>query len=121
MNKDELKKRLTPLQWEITQNKATERPFTGIYCTTDEEGMYHCICCDAKLFDSKSKFFSGCGWPAFMSDVGNVDFKDDYSHNMYRIEILCKVCGAHLGHIFDEDTATGKRYCVNSGSINFKK
>ncbi len=120
MNKDELKKKLTSEQWEVTQNKGTERPYTGKYYFTDKEGMYHCICCEAELFDSKSKFFSECGWPAFMSDVGNVSFKDDYSHNMHRVEILCEICGAHLGHVFDEDTETGKRYCVNSASLNLK-
>jgi peptide-methionine (R)-S-oxide reductase len=123
MDKDELKNRLTPEQYNITQNKGTERPFTGQYCYTTTDGIYHCIVCDIELFKSSDKFTSECGWPSFSAESypGTIKYIDDYSHNTHRIEIICVNCGAHLGHVFEDGpTETKKRYCVNSASLNLK-
>lgn len=119
----ELRKRLTPEQFHVTQEKGTERAFTGKYWNHHEDGMYHCVVCSAELFTSTSKFDSGCGWPSFdrSSNDTNVDTQTDRSHGMIRDEIICTKCGAHLGHVFnDGPTDTGLRYCVNSASLSFK-
>jgi peptide-methionine (R)-S-oxide reductase len=116
-----LRARLTPEQFYVTQEKGTERPFSGKFWNHHEDGMYRCIVCGAELFTSESKFDSGCGWPSFDKHIDNVDTAVDNSHGMERDEITCSKCGAHLGHIFnDGPTSTGLRYCVNSASIDFE-
>jgi peptide-methionine (R)-S-oxide reductase len=113
---------LSPEALYVTQQKGTERPFTSEFNDHAETGMYHCVVCDHALFSSAHKFDAGCGWPSFYEqDVAqNVVFAPDHSHGMRRTEILCKHCGAHLGHVFDDGPApTGQRYCVNGISLQF--
>ena len=115
---------LSPDAFYVTQEKGTERPFTGKYNAHFEEGTYHCVVCDEELFDSKHKFDAGCGWRSFfeLSAAKNVDFKTDNSHGMRRTEIVCKCCDAHLGHVFTDGPAPkGERYCVNSVSLTFNQ
>ncbi len=120
---EEWKQRLTPEQYEILREKGTEAPFAGKYVNHHENGMYACAACGTPLFDSGTKFNSGTGWPSF-SDVAvkrNVTLAEDTNHSMVRTEVLCKTCGGHLGHLFDDGpTPTGKRYCINSACLNFK-
>ncbi len=120
---EEWLKELGTERYHILRNKGTERPFTGTYNMHKEDGGYHCGACDAKLFESTTKFDSGCGWPSFDESIpGTVEYIRDKTLGMMRTEILCANCGSHLGHVFDDGpTETGQRYCVNSLSIDFKK
>jgi len=117
---EELRERLTPAQYQVTQNAGTERAFTGEYWDCHEDGTYHCIVCDAALFTSDTKFESGSGWPSFWEPVSenSVIRKTDNSHGMARVEALCGACNAHLGHVFpDGPKPTGERFCMNSASL----
>jgi peptide-methionine (R)-S-oxide reductase len=115
--------KLTPEQEFVIKKKGTETPFTGKYWDHWENGKYVCAQCGEELFISDTKFDAGCGWPSFSSaDKNKVAEQKDTSHGMVRTEVLCKKCGGHLGHVFDDGpTPTGLRYCINSASLDFKK
>ncbi len=121
---EEWKQELTPEQYRVLRGKGTERAFSGAYWDSHDEGTYRCAACNAELFSSGSKFDSRCGWPSFYEslDPEKVEFVRDTTHGMIRTEVLCKTCGSHLGHIFDDapQTPTGQRYCINSVSLTFE-
>lgn len=120
---EELRAKLTPQQYEVTQHAGTEPPFTGIYNSTKEKGVYRCIVCDEPLFSSDTKYESGSGWPSFWQpiDPSKVELHEDRSYGMVRTEVNCANCGAHLGHVFpDGPRPTGERYCMNSASLNLE-
>lgn len=118
------KEELTPEQYEVTRKKGTEPPFSGEYVHNKDKGVYKCVCCGNTLFSSDDKYESGTGWPSFTKPIApdHVQTKPDKSLFMERTELLCSVCDAHLGHVFDDGVPpTGKRFCVNSASLDFEK
>jgi len=121
---EEWKKILTSEQFDVCRKKGTERAFTGIYWDTKDDGTYKCSCCGTKLFSSDTKFDSGTGWPSFFKplDKENIEYVEDNSFGMKRVEVNCKNCGGHLGHVFDDGPdPTNMRYCINSVSLDLDK
>ena len=121
MPKEEWKKRLTPEQYKVLREKGTERAFTGKYHDYHGEGMFKCAGCGAQLFDAKTKFDSGTGWPSFDQALpGATELRPDNSLFSHRTEVVCAKCGGHLGHVFDDGpkTTTGKRFCINSCALD---
>jgi len=122
-SEEELRERLSPGQFAVTQEGGTERAFTGKYWDAKEDGTYHCVVCGDALFRSETKYESGSGWPSFWEPIeeGSVVRKRDVSHGMVRVEAVCATCGAHLGHVFpDGPQPTGERFCMNSASLNLE-
>ena len=121
---DDLKQRLSPLAYQVTQEKGTERPFTSEFAESWHDGAYHCVVCDARLFESERQFNAGCGWPSFDAPVAESAVAEhrDTSHGMIRTEVVCSQCGAHLGHVFPDGPpqTTGLRYCINGVSLRFE-
>jgi peptide-methionine (R)-S-oxide reductase len=124
-NEDEWKQKLSPDQYRIMREKGTEAPFTGKYHDSHEQGMFKCAACGQELFSSDTKFDSGTGWPSFTDPVNlkNIELRPDDSHGMSRTEVLCRSCGSHLGHLFNDGPANkgGKRYCINSACLLLEK
>lgn len=114
---------LSDSQFQVCRLKGTERAFTGEYHASKTPGVYHCVCCDAPLFDSVAKFDSGCGWPSYFQPIAAEALREaeDFSHGIHRIEVLCARCDAHLGHVFpDGPPPTGLRYCINSVALRLQ-
>lgn len=122
---EQWKEKLTPVQYEVMRMKATEPAFTGKYVNEHSKGMYHCAACGAELFSSDTKFDSGTGWPSFTepANLANVQLREDDSLGMSRTEVICKHCGSHLGHLFNDGPKEkgGKRFCINSCALNLEK
>lgn len=113
---------LGEIEYHVTRKAATERAFTGRYWDHWQQGHYHCVCCGARLFESQTKFDAGCGWPSYWKpvDAEVIEEVPDHTHGMVRVEVRCRQCGAHLGHVFDDGPRpTGLRYCINSASLGF--
>lgn len=125
MSEEALKERLSAEEYSILRQGATEAPFTGLYVDNHDTGMYHCKVCGNTLFSSDTKFDSGSGWPSFTDPAvaENVGTRSDDSLGMHRVEVYCKHCDSHLGHVFDDgpQDAGGKRYCINSASLSFEQ
>jgi len=122
-SKSELREKLSSEAYEVTQNASTERPFTSPLLDNKDSGAYACVVCGTELFSSDAKFDSGTGWPSFTepANLEHVELKTDVSHGMRRTEVVCKNCGAHLGHVFpDGPGETGERYCINGCALEFK-
>lgn len=123
-SKEEWMKQLSPEQYDVCFNKATEPPFTGKYYNSKEKGVYKCSCCGEVLFNSETKYDSGSGWPSFWKPIADdkIKYESDTSYGMTRTEVMCNKCGAHLGHVFDDGPKpTNLRYCINSISLDLSK
>jgi methionine-R-sulfoxide reductase len=122
---EEWKKALSKIEYHVLREKGTERPYTGEFWNHKEKGIYKCAGCGEELFSSETKFVSGCGWPSYFDaiDRSKIEEKLDTTHGMRRVEVLCKNCGGHLGHVFDDGPKekTGLRYCINSAALKFEK
>lgn len=123
-SEEDWQKELTPEQYDVLRQKGTERPFTGKFYNSHEKGMYVCAGCGAELFSSNAKFDSGTGWPSFTNPAiaEAVELRVDHSHGMNRTEVICRRCGGHLGHVFNDGPGIGgQRFCINSCSLDLKK